>query len=148
MRGYWENPEATAARYRSVSGLPGSDSAERLCYSGDLFYMDDEGYFYFHGRTDDIIKSRGEKVPPREIESVLYDLPDVLEAAVMGVSDPILGQAIKAYLVLQQGSSLTKQDILRHCRARLEDYMIPQLVEFREALPKNASGKIAKKALG
>jgi len=142
MRGYWENPEATAKRYR-----PGPDGIERVCYSDDLFRMDEEGYFYFVGRKDDIIKSRGEKVPPKEIESILYDLPDVVEAAVVGVVDPLLGQAIKAYLVLRPGSTLTKRDVLRHCRENLEDYMIPQLVEFREALPKNASGKIMKIAL-
>ncbi len=142
MRGYWENPEATAKRYR-----PGPDGAGKVCYSDDLFRMDEEGFFYFVGRKDDIIKSRGEKVPPKEIESILYDLPDVTEAAVVGIVDPLLGQAIKAYVVLRQGSTLTQRDILRHCRANLEDYMIPQLMEFRESLPKNASGKIMKTAL-
>ncbi len=142
MRGYWENPEATAKRYR-----PGPGGAGTVCYSDDLFRMDEAGYMYFVGRKDDIIKSRGEKVPPKEIESILYDLPDVIEAAVVGVVDPLLGQAIKAYIVLKPDSTLTQRDILRHCRANLEDYMIPQLVEFRESLPKNASGKIMKSAL-
>ena len=142
MRGYWENPEATAKRYR-----PGPGPGERVCYSDDLFRMDDKGYFYFVGRKDDIIKSRGEKVAPKEVESILYDLPDVVEAAVVGVIDPLLGQAIKAYLSLQPGSMLTQRDVLRHCRANLEDYMVPQLVEFRDTLPKNASGKIMKTAL-
>ncbi|MCA9935733.1 MAG: AMP-binding protein, partial [Anaerolineales bacterium] len=80
MRGYWENPEATAKRYR-----PGSIPGERVCYSGDLFRMDEEGFFYFVGRGDDIIKSRGEKVAPKEVENVLYDLPGVVETAVIGV---------------------------------------------------------------
>ena len=139
MRGYWENPEATAARYR-----PGRTVGERHCYSGDLFRMDDEGYLYFVGRKDDIIKSRGEKVPPKEIEGVLYALPDIVEAAVIGVPDPILGQAIKAFVVLTEGSTLGEKDILRHCRAHLEDFMIPQIIEFRDVLPKNPSGKIQK----
>ncbi len=81
---------------------------------------------------------------PKEIEGVLFELTDVVEAAVIGVDDPILGQAIKAFLVLQPGSQLTERDVLRHCRANLEDFMIPQMIEFRGALPKNASGKIQK----
>lgn len=139
MRGYWENPIATEARYR-----PGKTVGERYCYSGDLFRMDDEGYMYFVGRKDDIIKSRGEKVAPKEVESVLYDLADVVEAAVIGVPDAILGQAIKVFLVLKAGSTLTKREVLRHCRAHLEDFMVPQIVEFRDNLPKNPSGKIQK----
>ena len=142
MRGYWENPEATAVRYR-----PGRTIGERHCYSGDLFRMDDEGYMYFVGRKDDIIKSRGEKVPPKEIESILYAMPDVVEAAVIGVPDPVLGEAIKAFVVLAEGSELKDKDILRHCRGHLEDFMVPQMIEFRDELPKNPSGKIQKLAL-
>lgn len=142
MRGYWENPEATAKRYRS-----GPTPKERICYSGDLFRMDQEGYFYFVGRRDDIIKSRGEKVPPKEVESVLYTLPGVSEAAVVGVPDPLIGQAIKACLVLQPGAALTQRDVLRHCRSNLEDFMVPKLVEFHETFPKNENGKIVKAAL-
>jgi acyl-coenzyme A synthetase/AMP-(fatty) acid ligase len=109
--------------------------------------MDDEGFFYFVGRKDDIIKSRGEKVAPKEVEAVLFDLPDVIEVAVVGISDPILGQAIKAFLVVQPGSRLTEKEVFKHCRTNLEDFMVPQVVEFREALPKNESGKIIKTAL-
>jgi amino acid adenylation domain-containing protein len=138
MRGYWEAPEATARRYR-----PGPIPGERLCYSGDLFRVDEAGYLYFVGRKDDIIKSRGEKVAPKEIENVLYSLPGVIEAAVVGVPDPILGEAIKA-LVVCQGDHLTERDILSHCRAHLEDFMVPQIVEFRDELPKTESGKIKK----
>jgi amino acid adenylation domain-containing protein len=142
MRGYWGNPESTAMRYR-----PGSIFGERLCYSGDLFRMDEEGYFYFVGRNDDIIKSRGAKVAPKEVENILFELADVIEAAVIGVSDSILGQAIKAFVVLKIGSQLTERDILRHCRASLEDHMVPQIIELRETLPKNSSGKIRKTEL-
>lgn len=142
MRGYWEAPESSAIRFRRDS-----ETGERTCYSGDLFRMDDEGFFYFVGRKDDIIKSRGEKVAPKEVEAVLFDLPDVIEAAVVGISDPILGQAIKAFLVVQPGSGLTEKEVFRHCRTNLEDFMVPQVVEFRETLPKNESGKIIKTAL-
>jgi amino acid adenylation domain-containing protein len=139
MRGYWEAPEATAKRYR-----PGPIPGERLCYTGDLFRMDEGGYFYFVGRSDDIIKSRGEKVAPKEVENVLYGLSGVVEAAVVGVPDPILGQAIKALLVVKSGVKLTAAEVLAHCRAHMEDYMVPQQVEFKDALPKTASGKIKK----
>lgn len=141
MRGYWENPEATAQRYR-----PGPIPGERVCYSGDLFRQDEEGFFYFVGRGDDIIKSRGEKVAPKEVENVLYDLPGVVETAVIGVPDPILGEAIKAFIVTSD-STLTEKEILRHCRTHLEDFMVPQIVEFRSELPKTSSGKITKKDL-
>jgi len=141
MRGYWESPEATAARYR-----PGPTPSERILYSGDLFRMDEEGYLYFVARKDDVIKSRGEKVSPKEVENVLYALDGVVEAAVVGAPDPLLGQAIVAYVV-RDAAALTERDVLRHCRAHLEDFMVPQCVEFRAALPKTSSGKIRKTGL-
>jgi acyl-CoA synthetase (AMP-forming)/AMP-acid ligase II len=141
MRGYWEAPEATAARFR-----PGPLPGERLCYTGDLFRMDDDGCLYFVSRKDDIIKSRGEKVAPREIENVLYRLPGVAEAVVLGVPDPNLGQAIKAVLVVR-GATLTAADVLAHCRQHLEDFMLPKLVEFTDDLPHTTSGKIRTSAL-
>jgi acyl-CoA synthetase (AMP-forming)/AMP-acid ligase II len=137
MRGYWNDPERTAVRFRSGS------VGERLCYTGDLFRMDEEGFMYFVARKDDIIKSRGEKVAPKEVENVLYALEGVREAAAIGVPDPVLGQAVKAFVVLD-GVSLTEVDILRHCRAHLEDFMVPKYVEFRQELPKSANGKIKK----
>ena len=138
MRGYWGDPKATAERYR-----PGPTPGERVLYTGDLFKMDDEGYLYFVARKDDVIKSRGEKVPPKEVENVLYGIEGLVEAAVVGVPDPILGQAIKAFVVVE-GAALAEKDILRHCRAHLEDFMVPQYVEFRDGLPKTSSGKIKK----
>ncbi|MCA9960493.1 MAG: AMP-binding protein [Anaerolineales bacterium] len=141
MRGYWENAEATAVRYR-----PGPIPGERLCYSGDLFRMDEEGFFYFVARKDDIIKSRGEKVAPKEVETVLYGIAGVKETAVIGIPDPILGEAIKAFIVTDR-DDLTDKEVLRHCRANLEDFMVPQIVEFRSELPKTSSGKITKKEL-
>lgn len=138
MRGYWEAPEASSARFR-----PGPIPGERLCYSGDLFRRDEDGFFYFVGRKDDIIKSRGEKVAPKEVECALYALPGVKEAAVIGVPDPVLGQAIKAFVV-SEDPNLTMGRIIAHCRACLEDFMVPKQVEFRAELPKTASGKIKK----
>jgi len=96
---------------------------------------------------DDIIKSRGEKVSPKEVENVLYSHPEIAEAAVVGVPDEILGQAIKAVVVVKSGSELTDRDVMRHCASRLEDFMVPKRVEFRPLLPKTPNGKIDKKAL-
>ena len=142
MQGYWGDPEETAKRYR-----PGRYPAERLLYTGDLFWMDEEGFFYFVARKDDIIKSRGEKVAPKEVENVLYQLPGVVEAAVVGVPDDLLGQAVKAFIVCSDGHTLTERDVLRHCRQHLEDFMVPKYIEFRESLPKTPSGKIRRSAL-
>jgi len=141
MRGYWGDAQASAARFRA-GPIPG----ERLCYTGDLFRMDAEGFLYFVARRDDIIKSRGEKVSPREVENVLYRLPGVQAAAVIGVPHPVLGQAIKAFVV-QNGAGLTEADVIRHCRTQLEDFMVPRVVEFCEALPMTTSGKIKKTGL-
>lgn len=139
MRGYWGDPDMTARRYR-----PGPIPGERVCYTGDLFRSDEEGYMYFIARKDDIIKSRGEKVAPKEVETVLYQLKGVTEAAVIGVPDPLLGQAVKAFVVLAGGHTLTEAEVIRHCRAHLEDFMVPKYVEFLPELPRTSSGKIKK----
>jgi acyl-CoA synthetase (AMP-forming)/AMP-acid ligase II len=142
MQGYWELPEETARMLR-----PGIYPWEKVLHTGDLFRMDEEGFLYFISRKDDIIKSRGEKVSPKEVESVLYEHPDVLEAAVVGVPDEILGEAVKAFVVLRSGSNASDKDILAHCMRHLEDFMVPKQVEFRDSLPKTSSGKITKKGL-
>jgi amino acid adenylation domain-containing protein len=143
MKGYWENPEATDKALK-----PGPFPWEKVLHTGDLFRTDDDGFLYFVGRKDDIIKSRGEKVSPKEVENVLYALPGVREAAVVGMPDPILGQAIKAVVALEPGASLTDHDIIRHCARHLEDYMVPKTVEFRDELPKTESGKISRRLVG
>jgi len=142
MKGYWELPEETDRRLR-----PGPLPNEKVLYTGDLFFMDEEGYLYFVGRKDDIIKSRGEKVSPKEIENVLYSHPDVAEAAVVGVPDPILGQAVKAVIAPKDGCQLDDKEILRHCANHLEDFMVPKWVEVRPSLPKTGNGKIDKREL-
>lgn len=142
MRGYWGDAESTARRYR-----PGHLPGERLCYTGDLFRMDEDGYLYFVSRKDDIIKTRGEKVAPKEVENVLYGIKGVVEAAVVGVPDPILGQVPKAVIVVD-GVELSEAQVIAHCRSHLEDFMVPKYVEFRSELPKTSSGKIKKTHLG
>jgi acyl-CoA synthetase (AMP-forming)/AMP-acid ligase II len=142
MRGYWDMPDETAEKLR-----PGLFPGERVLHTGDLFRMDDEGYLYFVSRKDDIIKSGGEKVSPKEIENVLYSHPAVSEAAVVGVPDRVLGEAIRAIVALKAGQSATEQELLRHCAAHLEDFMVPQCVDFRNTLPKSTNGKIQKQEL-
>jgi amino acid adenylation domain-containing protein len=139
MQGYWEDPHATAQRIR-----PGRNGWEKVLFTGDLFYADAEGFLYFVGRKDDIIKTRGEKVAPKEVEAVLYAHPAVAEAIVVGVADPVLGQAVKAIVVLSDPTA-TEADILRHCTKRLEDFMVPKSIEFRSSLPKTDTGKVSRR---
>jgi long-chain acyl-CoA synthetase len=142
MRGYWEKPDITAEWLR-----PGPIPGEMHLWTGDLFSMDEEGFLYFIGRKDDIIKSRGEKVSPREVENVLYQIPQVLEVLVAGRPDEVLGQAVHAFLVLAEGASLTVADVARHCAERLEGFMVPKRVSFLSSLPKTTSGKLTRKAI-
>jgi acyl-CoA synthetase (AMP-forming)/AMP-acid ligase II len=142
MRGYWRKPDATALRLR-----PGPIPGEVVLHTGDLCKLDDEGYLYFVARMDDIIKSRGEKVAPREVEDAIYEMPGVREAAVVGVPDPILGEAVKAFVVVDPACMYAEGDIIAHCRARLEPFMVPRHVELCEALPKTDTGKIKKSGL-
>ena len=139
MKGYWRLPEETAKALK-----PGPVPGEQVLYTGDLFRMDERGYLYWVGRRDDIIKSRGEKVSPIEVENVLYKLEDIAMAAVIGVPDEVLGQAIKVVMTLKPGADLTQSEVLRHCARYLESYKIPTMVEFRETMPKTAAGKIDK----
>ena len=115
--------------------------------TGDLFRTDSEGYLYFVGRTDDIVKCRGEKVSPREIEDVLFAMPEIVEAAVIGFPDSIQGEAIIAFAVPRDGAEVTPRDVLRHCAAHLEEYLVPQRVIIVPALPKSNNGKTDKHEL-
>jgi len=136
MRGYWNAPAQTAAKFRA-GALPG----ERLCATGDLFRMDAEGWFYFVGRKDDMIKTRGMKMSPLEAEDVLHKLPGVREAAVIGVPHPELGHVVKAFIVAP-GAGLREAVVIAHCRRHLEEFMVPRTVEFVAELPKTPSGKL------
>ena len=140
MQGYWEDAAATARALR-----PGPYPWERVLYTGDLFRADAEGFLYFVGRRDDIIKTRGEKVSPKEVETVLHALPGVREAVVVGVPDAVQGAALKAVVVLAPDATLTARDVIRHCAERLEEVMVPRLVEFRADLPKTETGKVSRR---
>ncbi len=142
MRGYWEKPEQTAKKLR-----PGPLPGELVLYTGDYGRLDADGYLYFVGRMDDIIKSRGEKVAPKEVEGALLRIEGVKEAAVIGVPDDILGQAVKAFVVPEAGAELSPKQIQKECRGLLETFMVPQQVEVVADLPKTTSGKIKKTGL-
>jgi long-chain acyl-CoA synthetase len=142
MKGYWELPEETD-RMLKPGPLPG----ERVLHTGDLFRMDEEGYLYFVGRKDDIIKTRGEKVSPREVEEVLHAMPGVAEAAVIGVPDEVMGEAIKAVVRPQAGVRLSAAQVIHWCSLKLENFMVPKFVDFEGEFPKTSTGKISKRKL-
>ncbi len=131
MPGYWNNPEATA-RVIDHGWLK----------TGDLARQDDEGYFFIHGRSSDMIKTGAHRVSPQEIEEAILELEGVAEAAVVGVADEILGEIIKAVIVLRAGQTLEARAVQAHCHRRLALYKVPKQVEFASELPKTASGKI------
>jgi len=142
MKGYWGKPEATARKLR-----PGPLPGEHVLYTGDYCKLDDDGYLYFVGRMDEVIKSRGEKVAPEEVERAISRIAGVKEAAVKGVPDEILGQAVKAFVVLEAGAQLTEQMVRIECQGRLESYMVPKYVTFVASLPRTTTGKIARAEL-
>lgn len=142
MKGYWRKPEASAEKLK-----PGPLPGEFVLYTGDYCRMDDEGYLYFVSRMDDIIKCRGEKVAPREVEAAIVDLPGVRHAAVVGVPDEVAGQAVKAFVVLEDSATVTANDVRRACQQRLESFMVPKEIVFVAELPLTHTGKIAKSGL-
>jgi amino acid adenylation domain-containing protein len=142
MQGYWRAEAATEKVLR-----PGLLPGEKVLHTGDLFRIDEDGYMYFQSRTDDVIKSRGQKVSPREIENVLHAAPGVSEAVVVGVPDALLGQALHAYVTLRPGASVTARDILLYCSKHLEDFMVPGIVEVVSTLPHTSSGKLARRGV-
>jgi len=142
MRGYWRAPELTAKRFR-----PGPISGETVLYTGDLFRMDEEGFLYFVSRTDDIIKTRGEKVAPAEVESVACQLDGVAEAAVVGVPDSILGQAIFLAVVPRAGVELSERKLRAHCMQALDEVRRPKVIRIVGELPRTANGKVDKRRI-
>jgi long-chain acyl-CoA synthetase len=137
MQGYWNDPVETAKVLK-----PGRNPQEKILRTRDLFTLDKDGYFHFVARSDELIKCRGEKVSPIEVEDAIYTLDAVHEVRVIGVPDAVLGQAIKAEIVLKEGQALAVKEVKAHCRRHLEDFKVPQIVEFVSSLPKTAGGKI------
>jgi acyl-CoA synthetase (AMP-forming)/AMP-acid ligase II len=136
MRGYWNQDEATTEALRGG-----------WMHTGDAGIMDAEGFIYIQDRVKDMIVSGGENVYPREVEEVLFQHPQVADAAVIGVPDDRFGEAVKAVIVLREGETATAEDIIDFCRDKLGGYKRPRSVDFLAALPRNPSGKVLKREL-
>lgn len=136
MIGYWGQPETTAEVLR-----------DGRLWTGDLVTIDEEGYLYVVGRQSDMIKSGAHRIAPREIEDVLLEHGAVFEAAVIGVEDDILGESLKACVVLKEAATCQEKELLRHCHQILPPYKVPHVIEFCDELPKTESGKIKKAEL-
>ncbi|ARK31664.1 Long-chain-fatty-acid--CoA ligase [Halalkalibacter krulwichiae] len=136
MKGYWNRPEETAKVFLGDWFL-----------TGDMGYMDEEGYFYIVDRKKDLIIAGGFNIYPREIEEVLYEHDAIQEAVVIGAPDEYRGETVKAFLVLKEGKSLTEKELDQYCRKHLAAYKVPRLYEFRDELPKTLVGKILRRVL-
>ena len=147
--GYWNDPEKTAERFKPAPGhAAGIPLTEIAVWSGDTVRKDDEGFLYFIGRQDDMIKVSGYRVSPTEVEEVIYAHDTVQEAVAIGVPHPVLGQAIAVVAVLRSGQAVTPQILIKECQRRLPAYMIPAKIEiWQESLPRNPNGKIDRKLL-
>jgi long-chain acyl-CoA synthetase len=136
MKGYWNKPDETATALRN-----------NWLYTGDIAYMDEDGYFYIVDRKKDLIISGGYNIYPREIDEVLHEHPKIKEAVTVGIPSPTRGEIVKAFIVPQPGENLTKAEIISFCRQKLANYKIPKQIEFRDELPKTMVGKVLRRAL-
>jgi len=141
MKGYWRNAEESALCLRR-----GADGRLWL-HTGDIGYMDEEGYVFLTDRKKDLIKTSGYQVWPREVEEAIAAHPAVAEVGVAGVADATKGEAVKAWVVLRQGQSASEADLRAFCRQSLAPYKVPAHVEFRDDLPKTMVGKVLRRAL-
>ena len=147
-QGYWGHPELTERVFRPHPFLAAELGViEKVCYSGDLVKMDEEGFLYFVGRRDAMIKSSGFRISPTEVEEVLFQSGKLLGAAVIGIPDEMLGQRIKAFIVPLNDASIDPNDLLAFCGERMPRYMVPKSVEILDELPKTGNGKIDYPAL-
>ena len=147
--GYWNDPAKTAERFRPA---PGQDPAlplpEIAVWSGDTVRCDADGYLYFIGRSDDMIKVSGYRISPTEIEEAVHAAQLAGEVAAFGVAHPVLGHAVVLLAVAREGVELTGAALLKECQRRLPAYMVPAHIDIRaEALPRNPNGKIDRKLL-
>lgn len=146
--GYWNRPEDTARVLRPNPLLPPEmGDCEKVCYSGDVVKMDDDGFLYFIGRRDTMIKSSGFRISPTEVEEVLFQTGKLQGAAVIGVPDEILGQSIKAFVVPRDGEALDIEALQAACVEKMPRYMVPKYFEILGELPKTSSGKVDYPAL-
>jgi len=131
MKGYFMDPEETQKVIKN-----------KKLYTGDLAVVDEEGYIYIHSREKHIIKSAGNRVSPKEIESVICEMSQVVNCAVIGVFDELLGEVPKAIVVLKKKGLLTESDIKNYCRKNLQPYKVPKYIQFIDKMPLNSSEKI------
>jgi long-chain acyl-CoA synthetase len=136
MMGYYKKEQATAEAVK-----------DGWFYTGDIGYMDEEGYLYISDRKKDMIIAGGFNIYPREIDEILYEHPDIKEACAVGIPDPYRGETVKAFVVPAQGKTLTEQAVIEHCQKKLAAYKVPKIIEFMDDLPKSIIGKILRKEL-
>ncbi|HEY65605.1 MAG TPA: long-chain fatty acid--CoA ligase [Caldilineae bacterium] len=136
MMGYWQRPEETTSVLR-----------DGWLYTGDLGYLDEDGYLYIVDRKKDVIKCGGFQVWPREVEEVIASHPAVVEVGVAGVPDALRGEVVKAWVVLRDGQQVTAHELRAYCRKRMAAYKVPRRVEFRSELPKSIVGKVLRREL-
>lgn len=136
MKGYWEMPEETANALR-----------DGWLHTGDIARMDEDGYLYIVDRKKDMINASGYKVYPREVEEVLYEHSEVVEAVAIGVPDEYRGETVKAFVVRKRDSAVSAEELTAHCKENLAPYKVPKLIEFRDELPKSSVGKLLRRVL-
>lgn len=136
MKGYWKKCEETASTMRAG-----------WLHTGDIGYMDEDGYFYVVDRKKDMIIASGYNVYPREVEEVIYQIPEVREVMVIGIPDEYRGETVKAFISLKSSTTVAKEDIIEFCKEKLAAYKVPKMIEFRDELPKSAVGKLLKREL-
>ncbi|WNF35983.1 AMP-binding protein [Bacillaceae bacterium IKA-2] len=136
MKGYWNKPEDTHQTIQNG-----------WLYTGDMGYMDEEGYFYIVDRKKDMIIAGGFNIYPRDVEEVLYEHESIQEAVIIGVPDPYRGETVKAFIVLKEGHQVSDKELNEFCRKHLSSYKVPRFYEFRDELPKTMVGKVLRRAL-
>jgi len=136
MKGYWNKPEETAEILR-----------KGWLHTGDIGYVDEDGYFWIKDRKKDLIIKAGENISPRIVEEVLFKHPKVSEAAVIGIRDEVYGENIKAFVVLRPEQTATSEEIIEYCQTKLTNFLVPKEVALMKTLPKNLVGKVLKKEL-
>jgi long-chain acyl-CoA synthetase len=141
MKSYHNMPQETSNALRTLK------DGKLWLFTGDIARMDEDGYFYIVDRKKELIKPGGEQVWPREVEEVITAHPKVLEVGVAGIPDPLRGEAVKAWVVVKPGESLTEDAVKDWCRKSLAIYKIPRQVEFRPELPKTTVGKVLRREL-
>jgi long-chain acyl-CoA synthetase len=136
MKAYWNMPNETAEALR-----------DGWLYTGDIAYMDEDGYVFIVDRKKDMIIAGGFNIYPRDIDEVLYEHPKIADAVTIGIPDPYRGETVKVFVVVKPGQTLGEEEVIAHCRQRLAAYKVPRYVEFRQELPKTIVGKVLRKEL-